>query len=109
MTSRDPADKIPSAFLHKFVGALGTKGLLNRSFRISYREKKYRVFCSETQFLAQRISDSCEASWGFPCWVVCMVTAERIMEEPDLCGCGSSELNVHEWLRCLVEGDFQII
>jgi hypothetical protein len=38
-----------------------------------------------------------------------MVTPDRIIEEPDLSGFASAELNVHDWRRCLVEGDFKII
>jgi hypothetical protein len=41
--------------------------------------------------------------------VVCMVTPDRIIEEPDLAGFASPELNIHDWLRCLAEGDFKII
>ena len=106
---QNPADRIPIDFLQKFVGVFGSKGWRNRSFRIKLRERKYRIFCSETQFLAHRINDSCEAPWGFPCWVVGMVTPDRIIEEPDLSGFASAELNVHDWRRCLVEGDFKII
>ena len=106
---QNPADRIPIDFLQKFVGVFGSKGWLNRSFRIMHRERKYRIFCSETQFLVHRINDSCEAPWGFPCWVVGMVTPDRIIEESDLSGFASADLNVHDWRRCLVEGDFKII
>ena len=109
MPVQGPSDRVPIDFLQKFVGILESKGWLNRSFRIMHREKKYRIFCDETQFIAHRINDSCNASWGFPCWVVCIVTPDQIIEEADLSGFASAELSVHDWLRCLVEGDFTII
>ena len=106
---QSPADRVPIDFLQKFVGIFGNKGWLNRSFRIVHRGKKYRIFCSETEFIAHRINDNCDAPWGFPCWIVCMVTPEQIIEEPDLSGLAAAELSVHDWLRCIVEGDFKII
>ena len=105
----DLADKAPIDFLRKFVGVFESKGWLNYSFRVVHRDKKYRILCTEAEFIAQRINDNCEASWGFPCWVVCRVTPEQIMEEPDLPGFAPPELSVHDWLRCFVESDFKII
>lgn len=109
MPIQSPGETVAIDFLQKFVSVFGSRGWLNRSFRIVHGEKKYRIFCSETEFIAHRINESCEASWGFPCWIVCMVTPEQIIEEPDLCGFASSELNVRDWLRCLSEGDFTLI
>ena len=105
----DPAEKIPIDILQKFVGVFESKGWLNRSFRIMHQGKKYRVFCSETNFIAQRINDNCAASWGFPCWVVCMVTSDQIIEESNLSAFASSEPGVQEWLRCVGEGDFELL
>ena len=45
--------------------------------------------------------------WGFPCWAVCMVTPDQIIEDSDLSAFASAEPNVHDWLRCLAEGDFE--
>ncbi len=109
MPFQSPADAVPIDFLQKFVGVFGSRGWLNRSFRIAQGGKKYRIFCSETEFIAQRINDGCEAPWGFPCWIVCMVTPEQIIEELAPGGFPSAEPSVHEWLRCLAEGDFTII
>ena len=106
---QDPEDQVPINYLRKFVGVFGDKGWLNQSFRILHRGNKYRIFCSETQFIAHRINDHCDASWGFPCWMVCMITPDQIVQEPDLSGFASTEPSAHDWLRCLVEGDFKII
>ena len=104
-----PADRVPIDFLQKFVGIFGNKGWLNRSFRIVHRGKKYRIFCSETEFIAHRINDNCGVPWGFPCWAVCIVTRDQIIEDSDLSMFSSAEPSAHDWFRCLAGGDFQIL
>jgi len=103
------AGKIPMETLQEFVGVFAHKGWLNRAVRIIHRDRRYRIFCSETEFIAHRINDSCRDSWGFPCWAVCIVTQDQIIEDSDLSGFASIEPGVYEWLRCIAEGDFQIL
>jgi len=109
MPFEDRPDKLPGEFLRKFIDVFGEKGWLNQSFRIIHRERKYRIFCSESQFIAHRISDPGDMPWGFPCWVVCLITPEQIIEEPDLNAFAGAEPTAREWLRCLAEGDFKIL
>ena len=106
---QDHLHKVPNDFLQKFVELFGGRGWLNQSFRIVHRNRKYRVFCSESQFIAHRITDPGDIPWGFPCWVVCLVTPEQIIEEPDLSAFAAAEPSVHDWLRFLSEGDFKIL
>ena len=106
---RDPADKEQMDILEKFVEVFASKGWLNKRLRIMHRERRYRIFCCETQFVAQRINDTCTASWGFPCWAVCIVTQDQIIEDSRMSGFASIEPGVHEWLRCLAEEDFKIL
>jgi hypothetical protein len=109
MPFQDPADKIPIDVLQKFIGVFASKGWLNRSLRIMHRGKKYRIFCSKTEFIAHRINDHCAVSWGFPCWAVCIVTPAQIIEDSNLSVFESAEPSVHDWLRCIAEDDFKII
>jgi hypothetical protein len=103
------AGKIPMEALQEFVGVFANKGWLNHALRILHRDRRYRIFCSETEFIAHRINDTCHDSWGFPCWAVCIVTQDQIIEDSDLSGFASIEPGVQQWLRCFAEGDFQIL
>ena len=103
------AGNMPMDILKEFVGVFARKGWLNHSLRIMHREKRYRIFCSESEFIAHRINDTCGVSWGFPCWAVCIVTPDQIIEDSDLSGFASIEPGVHDWLRYIAEGDFQIL
>jgi hypothetical protein len=106
---QDSDDRRPVEVLQKFVDVFASKGWLNQGLRIVHRERRYRIFCSETKFIAQRINDHCAISWGFPCWAVCMVTDDRIIEDSHLSGFASLEPGVHDWLRCIAEEDFEIL
>jgi len=105
----DPAGQRPEDLLRQFVDVFAGKGWLNQGLRIIHQEKRYRVFCSEEEFIAQRINDNCGLSWGFPCWTVCMVTPDQIIEDSRMSGFPSMEPGVHDWLRCLAKGDFKIL
>jgi len=104
-----PAGQRPEDLLRQFVDVFAGKGWLNQGLRILYQERRYRVFCSEAEFIAQRISDNCGVSWGFPCWTVCMVTLDQIIEDSRMSGFPSMEPDVQDWLRCLAGGDFKIL
>jgi hypothetical protein len=105
----DPSGQKPVEVLRKFVDVFAGKGWLNQGLRIVHRDRRYRVFCSETKFIAHRINDHGAISWGFPCWAVCMVTDDRIIEDSHLSNFASLEPGVHEWLRCIDEEDFEIL
>jgi len=104
-----PAGQRPVDVLQQFVDVFAAKGWLNQGLRILHQEKRYRVFCSETEFIAQRINDNCGLSWGFPCWAVCIVTQDQIIEDSRMSGFASMEPGVHEWLRCIAQEDFKIL
>ena len=107
--SSDLSDKDPMDVLREFVGIFATKGWLNQGLRIMHRDRRYRIFCSESEFFAYRINDHCGVSWGFPGWVVCMITQDRIIEDSSMCAFTSDEPSVHEWLCCITDGDFELI
>ena len=104
-----PAIATPGDILREFVGVFGGKGWLNQGLRIVHRERRYRIFCSETEFIAHRINDHCGVSWGFPCWAVCIVTQDQIIEDSDMSKFSSAEPSAQEWFRCIAEGDFQVL
>lgn len=99
----------PGDFLRRFIELFREKGWLNEPLRIRHRAGSYRVCCSETQFVAQRINENGAAAWGFPCWVVCLVTGERMAEEAEWGAFASAEPTVRDWLACFAEGDFEIL
>ena len=103
------AGKMPMDILQEFVGVFAQRGWLNQTLRILHRDRRYRLYCSETEFIAHRINDNFSASWGFPCWAVCIVTREQIIEDSHLSMFSSAELCAHDWFRCLAGGDFQIL
>jgi len=99
----------PVAVLQKFVDIFVGKGCLNRTLRIKHRDKKYRIFCSESKFFAYQINDNYGVSWGFPGWPVCIVTSEQILDDSNMSAFASTEPNVDDWLRCLADDDFELI
>ena len=103
------AGKMPMDILQEFVGVFAQRGWLNQTLRILHRDRRYRLYCSETEFIAHRINDNCGVSWGFPCWAVCIVTQDHIFEDSDLSWFASIEPGVHDWLRYIAEEDFQIL
>jgi hypothetical protein len=106
---RDPAEKKPMDVLQKFIGVFTSKGWLNQTLRIKYRDRRYRIFCSERTFFAYRINDHCGVSWGFPGWLVCIVTHDQMIEDSEMSAFTSSEPSAHDWLRCITDGDFELI
>ena len=105
----DPRGKRPPDVLQKFVGIFEEKGWLNQTLRIKHRDRRYRICCTEREFLVYRINDHCSVLPGFPGWSVCIVTHEQIVEDSDMSAFSSSEPSAHEWLRCIVEEDFELI
>jgi hypothetical protein len=103
------AGKMPRDILQEFISVFAQRGWLNQALRIMHRDRRYRIFCSETEFIAHRINDNCAVSWGFPCWAVCIVTRDQIIEDSDLSMFSSAEPSAHDWFRCLAGGDFQIL
>ena len=108
-TLRDPQEKKPMDILQKFVGVFESKGWLNQTLRIKHRDKRYRIYCSEREFLAYRINDHCGVLPGFPGWSVCIVAHDQMVEDSDMSAFPSTEPSAHDWLRCIAEEDFELI
>jgi hypothetical protein len=106
---RNPSPKRPVEVLEKFIGLFSSKGWLNQSLRIRYRDRRYRVSCSEMEFLAYRINDYCGVSPGFPGWLVGLVTQEDMLEDSDLSELESTEPSLQDWFQCFRKGDFELI
>jgi hypothetical protein len=106
---QDCSQKDPSDILREFIDVFAAKGWLNRTLRIRHRDRRYRICCSENEFFAYRINDSPGVSHGFPGWPVCRVTPDRMVEDSAMSGFPSKEPGVHEWLRCVTEGDFELL
>jgi len=109
VSSIDPQEKRPTDVFQKFVGIFESKGWLNQTIRIKHRDRRYRICCTDREFLAYRINDHCNVLPGFPGWSVCIVTPDQIVEDTDMSRFSSSEPSAHEWLRCISEEDFELI
>jgi hypothetical protein len=112
-TPRPPA-AVPEAkkakkFLAQLVSHFEKKGWLEQPLRFKYGDKRYRLFCSLTGFLAYRINDHCGISPGIPGWPVCFITPEKILEEPLLDELASSEPGAQEWLQLIVDEKLELI
>lgn len=105
----DPADEKPIHVLQKFVSVFESKGWLKQTIRIKHRDRRYRIFCSEGEFFAYRINDHCGISPGFPGWLVCIVTHDKICDDAKMSEFASTEPRATDWLRCIVDGDFELI
>ena len=107
---REPAEeKKPMDVLHQLIDAFTHKGWLNQTIRIRHRDRKYRVFCSGREFFAYRINEHCGISHGFPGWIVCFVTNDKVIEDSMMSHFESTEPNAHEWLNCIADDDFELI
>lgn len=109
LSSGDLQEKRPKDVLQSFVGIFEGKGWLNQTLRIKHRDRRYRICCTEREFLAYRINDHCSVLPGFPGWSVCIVNSDQIVEDSEMSRFSSSEPSAHEWLRCIAEEDFELI
>jgi hypothetical protein len=106
---RYPAETSPKDFMQQFVDVFQSKGWLNRNLRIRHCGRKYRIICSEKEFLAYHINENCGISPGIPGWPVCMVNHERIIEDGHMSVFESSEPGSYEWLLYLASGNIEVI
>ena len=106
---RDPAGKKAPEVLEAFIGVFESKGWLNQTIRIRRRERRYRISCTETGFVAYRINDHCGVSPGIPGWPVCFVTRDQIMDDSNMARFESNEPSVLDWLRFITDSDLELI
>lgn len=102
-------ERDPREILQRLVEVFAGKGWLNQTVRIVHQERRYRIFCSANQFIAQRINDRLDVSWGFAAWPVCMITPDHIVEDTHLSPSASAEPSADEWFRCVAQGDFTLL
>jgi hypothetical protein len=94
--------------LKRLVGVFETRGWLNRQIVIRNGRGRYRLFCSESRFLVCRMNESWGIPPGAPGWPVCMVTREGFFHDRSVCAFAAEEPQTDEWLRVLVENDFEV-
>lgn len=105
-----PYDTPSRDILGHFIEAFASRGWLNRNLRIRRQNARYRIFCSETEFMVFRINDNCCVSPGVPGWPVCMVNRECIVEDEHLSsGFAPTEPSAREWLASISDGSFELI
>lgn len=95
--------------LQEFVSTFATRGLLNQPLRVRYRDRKYRLFCSTTEFFVYRINEHFGVSPGFPGWPVCHVTRSQVVEDTEMGMFASTEPSAGEWLDCITTNNFDVI
>jgi len=99
----------PQEALESLVGVFESKGWLDQTLRIRHRERRYRIFCSKKKFLAYRINDKGHVPQGFPGWPVCIITTDQIIDDSEMSQFPSDEPSARDWLRCINDGDFELI
>jgi hypothetical protein len=104
-----PIKKIAPVTLQDFICIFESKGWLNRTIRIKRRERRYRISCTETGFIAYRINDYSGLSPGVPGWPVCIVTTEQIIDDSEMSRFTSIEPSAQDWLHLLTQGDLEFI
>ena len=104
-----PPEAKPAEVLQQLVGIFETKGWLDQTVRIKRRNKRYRILCSGSQFIAYRINDNWGISQGIPGWVVCMINQDQIIEDSQMSTSASDEPGANDWLRCITDGDYETI
>jgi hypothetical protein len=100
---------MPGDILQHIIGIFTSKGWLNLHIRIQYRNKRYRLSCGETEFLAYRINDHYGLPPGCPGWPVCIITRDHIIHDTEMSAFTSAEPSAQEWLRCIADDDFELI
>jgi len=106
---RDPPEMKAPDVLQAFIGIFESKGWLNQTIRIRRQERRYRISCTETGFVAYRINDHCGVSPGIPGWPVCFVTQDQMLDDSELSRFASNEPSVLDWLRFITDSDLELI
>ncbi len=102
-------DISPIDILRRFVEVFASRGWLNGNLRIRLQNARYRIFCSEAEFMIFRINDNCGVSPGIPGWPVCVVNREQIVEDEHMAGFISTEPSAYEWLASLSTGNIEFM
>lgn len=106
---RHPGEISTTDFFKQFVFVFEYRSWLNRDLRIRHRDRRYRILCSEREFLAYRINGDCGIPPGIPGWPVCMINQHRILEDAHMSAFESTEPCAYEWLLHLADGAVEII
>jgi len=99
----------PYDILKQLIAAFESKGWINQNLRIKRRDRRYWLLCTQSGFLAYRINEYCYISHGIPGWPVCIVNHDYIIDDAHMSAFESIEPNAYDWVRCIAEGDFDII
>jgi hypothetical protein len=95
--------------LHQLIDAFTHKGWLNQTIRIRLHDREYRIFCNEREFLAYRINEHCGVGHGFPGWIVCVVTNDKVIDNSMMSHFESTEPSANEWLHCIADDDSELM
>ena len=104
---QDSSENDATAVFQQFVSLFESKGWLNQTLRVRYRDRRYRICCNAVEFFVYRINDHRGASHGHPGWPVCIVSPHQIIEDSNMSVFESTEPTAQGWFRCLAEGDFE--
>jgi len=94
--------------LRQFVAFFNGKGWLNQKVAIRSGGISYLLFCDESRFFAYRMNDNWGVPPGVPGWPVCLVTSDHVFHDRRTCASPASEPSPLEWLRRLMENDFEV-
>ncbi len=106
---RNGSDGEQDDMLSHFVALFKEKGWLNRRIRIRRGRLRYRIFCSDTEFLVYRINDNPCLSPGAPGWPVYQARQGRAFHDSAIGPFSSPEPDAGVWLHYMTQGDFEAI
>ena len=95
--------------MSRFIDLFKSNDMLNQFFKIEHRQREYKIFCSQDNFIAYRLNPDPGIPPGFPGWITCMVTHKEIVEYSTSGEIDSGDPNVQEWLDCITNGNFKHI
>ncbi len=95
--------------LRQFVAFFTGKGWLNQKVAVRSGGISYLLFCDESRFFAYRTNDNWGVPPGVPGWPVCVVTSDRLFHDEEACPFPSEEPGPREWLRRLINNDFEVM
>jgi hypothetical protein len=98
----------PDYLLNSLVDLFRGHGILNRTLKVSHRNRVYRIYCGEDRFLAYRLNPNPGIPPGIPGWITCLVTPKTIVDSSGDTF-GHEEPGAKDWFNCIAAGDYHHI
>ena len=107
--SHDHAKVCSKDIMRRFIDSFRNNDMLNQFFRVEHRQREYKIYCSNDNFVVYRVNPDPGIPPGFPGWITCMVTHQQIVDYSATAEIDSGDPNVHDWLDCIANGNINHI